>query len=130
MFSHVHVGSNDPARSKRFYDAILAVLGGGEGVKDPERDRYFYNHDGAMLIVGRPLDDGEATVSNGATIGFRVDSPEQGDEWVRAGVENGGTLIEDAPGIRDKGERGQIYLAYLRDPDGNKLCALKFMDRG
>ena len=55
MFSHVHVGSNDPARSKRFYDAVMAVLGGGEGVKDPERDRYFYNHDGAMLIVGSGL---------------------------------------------------------------------------
>ena len=128
MFSHVHVGSNDPARAKRFYDAIMAVLGGGEGVKDPERDRYFYNHDGAMLIVGKPLDGGEATVSNGATIGFRVDSPEQGDAWVRAGVENGGTLIEDAPGIRKK-TAGTLYLAYLRDPDGNKLCALKFMDR-
>ncbi|WP_230281409.1 VOC family protein [Croceicoccus sp. Ery15] len=128
MFSHVHIGSNDTARAKRFYDALIGALGGGEGAKDPDRDRYFYSHDGALLIVGAPLDEKEATVSNGSTIGFRVDSPEQGAAWVRAGLDHGGTLIEDAPGIRDRGARGQIYLAYLRDPDGHKLCAMKFME--
>ncbi|MCB1435302.1 MAG: VOC family protein, partial [Alphaproteobacteria bacterium] len=59
--------------------------------------------------------------------GFRVSSPEQGEEWYRAGIANGGTGVEDPPGIRDRGERGKMFLAYLRDPDGNKLCALRKM---
>jgi catechol 2,3-dioxygenase-like lactoylglutathione lyase family enzyme len=127
MFSHVHLGSNDVERSKKFYDAIMTALGGSDAMKDPARNRYFYSHKGAMLIVGEPLDQQAASPGNGLTIGFAVDSPEQGDAWYRAGVENGGTGIEDTPGIRQK-TAGQLYLAYLRDPDGNKLCALKRMD--
>lgn len=125
MFSHVHLGSNDVERSRKFYDAIMASIGGAPGVRDPERDRYFYNHKGAMLIVGEPLNGEAATHGNGMTIGFSVDSAEQGMAWYQAGCENGGTGIEDAPGVRDKGKRGDIFLAYLTDPDGNKLCALK-----
>lgn len=128
MFSHIHIGSNNVARARRFYDALMATLGAGAGVKDPDRDRYFYRHKGAMLIVGAPLNGEDATHGNGMTVGFAVDSPEQGDAWHKAGIENGGTSAEDPPGVRDRGERGQIYLAYLRDPDGNKLCALKFME--
>jgi catechol 2,3-dioxygenase-like lactoylglutathione lyase family enzyme len=128
MFSHVHLGSSDVERSKRFYDAVMGALGAAPGVKDAARNRYFWAHDGAMLIVGEPL-DGEAPVAgNGHTCGFRVASIEQGEAWHAAGLANGGTAIEDPPGIRDRGERGKIFLAYLRDPDGNKLCALKFMD--
>lgn len=129
MFSHVHIGSNDVERSRRFYDAIFAALGAGPGTKDPDRNRYFYRHDGAMLIVGEPLDKQPATAGNGMTIGFRIDSPEQGEAWFRAGVANGGTAIEDPPGVRKK-TAGTLFLAYLRDPDGNKLCVLKFMDEG
>ncbi len=127
MFSHIHLGSNDPERSRKFYDAIMAVLGGSPGIRDEARHRFFYNHNGAMLIVGEPLDKEEAAPGNGLTIGFAVDSPEQGDAWIAAGLANGGTADCDPPGIRDRGDRGDIYLAYMRDPDGNKLCALKFM---
>ena len=125
MFSHVHIGSNDPARAKKFYDAVFKALGGPEGVKADDRDRYFYMHEGAMFIVGAPLNGEPATTGNGVTIGFPVDSPEQGDAWHAAGLANGGTSVEDAPGIRDRGDRGHIYLAYMLDPDGNKLSALK-----
>jgi catechol 2,3-dioxygenase-like lactoylglutathione lyase family enzyme len=126
MFSHVHIGSNDVERSRRFYDALLAVIGGNPGVKDPARNRYFWHHGGAMLIVGEPLDGEPADRGNGYTIGFAVDGPDQGDAWHAAGLANGGTAAEEPPGVRERA-MGKIYLAYLRDPDGNKLCALKMM---
>ena len=57
---------------------------------------------------------------NGSTVGFSVDSQELGDAWHAAGIENGGSTCEDPPGLEDT----NIYLAYLRDPAGNKICAL------
>ena len=122
MFSHMTVGSSDPARSQRFYDALFAALGAQPGSQD-DKGRLIYRHKGAVFIVTPPLDGGAAKAGNGTTIGFAMDSPAQADAWHRAGVENGGTAIEDAPGIR-QGGFGPLYLAYLRDPDGNKLCAL------
>jgi catechol 2,3-dioxygenase-like lactoylglutathione lyase family enzyme len=129
MFSHVHLGSNDVERAKRFYDAIMDALGGAESWKDEDRNRWFWQREDAFLIVGEPLDTDQAQPGNGVTIGFNVDSPEQGDAWHAAGLAAGGTAIEDPPGIR-KRDAGGIYLAYLRDPDGNKLCALKMMPEG
>ncbi len=127
MFTHVHLGSNDVDRSKRFYDAVFDALGGANSWKDSDRNRWFWQKDNLFLVVGEPLDKLAANPGNGITIGFSVDSPEQGDAWHRAGLENGGVSVEDPPGIRDHSAEGGIYLAYLRDPDGNKLCALKFM---
>ena len=126
MFSHVMVGSDDIDRARTFYDALFAVVGAGPGTLDP-KGRAVYLHDGAMFIVTRPIDGGAATPGNGMTIGFTVDGPEQADAWHAAGVAHGGTAIEDAPGVRDMGSM-TLYLAYLRDPDGNKLCALHRMD--
>ena len=120
MFSHMMVGSNDLARSKRFYDALFVAMGGRAGSVDP-RGRLMYLHNGGVFMVAPPINGEPATHGNGATIGFTM-TPEQADAWHRAGVENGGTAIEDAPGIREMGPM-KLYLAYLRDPDGNKLCA-------
>ena len=125
MFSHVMIGSNDITRSKTFYDALFGAMGGKPGVQD-QKGRLIYTHGGGRLMVTKPIDGEPATGANGGTIGFAVDSSEQGDAWHKAGVENGGTAIEDAPGVRQSGS-GSIYLAYLRDPDGNKLCALHRM---
>lgn len=125
MFSHMMVGSNDLDRSKAFYDAVFAVLGGKPGRIDP-KGRVMYLHDGNIFMVTTPIDGAPATVSNGATIGFSVTGPEQAQAWHKAGVENGGTAIEEAPGVRS-GLGFDLYLAYLRDPDGNKLCALHRM---
>lgn len=122
MYSHLMVGSNDLARSKRFYDAVFRALGAGEGV-ETAKGSLIYRHDGSSFVVTRPLDGQPATHANGGTIGFKVTGPEQADAWHRAGVENGGTSIEDPPGLRDHGTN-KAYLAYLRDPDGNKLCAV------
>ncbi len=119
------IGSNDIARSKKFYDALLAAVGGKPGVQD-EKGRLIYAHNGGLLLVTKPIDGQAATHANGGTIGFAMTSPEQADAWHKAGVANGGTAIEDAPGVR-QGGFGKLYLAYLRDPDGNKLCALHRM---
>jgi len=125
MFSHVMIGSNDIVRSKAFYDALFAAMGGTPGVQD-QKGRLIYSHGGGRLLVTKPIDGKQATGANGGTIGFTVDGPEQADAWHKAGVENGGKAIEDAPGVR-QGASGGLYLAYLRDPDGNKLCALHRM---
>jgi catechol 2,3-dioxygenase-like lactoylglutathione lyase family enzyme len=121
MFSHMMVGSNDIDRSKKFYDATFGAIGGKPGITD-EKGRLIYMHNGGMFLVTKPIDGKPATAGNGCTIGFAM-TPEQADAWHAAGVEAGGTAIEDAPGIREGG-MGKLYLAYLRDPDGNKLCAL------
>jgi catechol 2,3-dioxygenase-like lactoylglutathione lyase family enzyme len=126
MFSHVMVGSNDIERSMRFYNAVLGVLGAGEPIRNQARtghQRLFYRHDGATFCVTEPINDREATVANGGTIGFKCISPEQVVRFHDAAVEHGGTSIEEAPGLRE-GSLGALYLAYVRDPDGNKLCAL------
>jgi catechol 2,3-dioxygenase-like lactoylglutathione lyase family enzyme len=126
MFSHVMVGSNDIERSKRFYDAVLGVLGAGE----PQRNlsstghaRLFYRHDGGTFCVSEPINGEAASFANGGTIGFKCSSPDQVREFHDVAIAHGGTSIEDPPGLRE-GRLGAMHLAYVRDPDGNKLCAL------
>ncbi|MEO7690057.1 MAG: VOC family protein [Sphingomonas sp.] len=125
MYSHMMVGSNDIARSKTFYDALFGAVGGKPGITD-EKGRLIYMHNGGIFLVSPPINGEPACHANGGTIGFAMSSPEQADAWHKAGAENGGTPIEDAPGVRT-GAMGALYLAYLRDPDGNKLCALHRM---
>jgi catechol 2,3-dioxygenase-like lactoylglutathione lyase family enzyme len=125
MFSHVMVGVNNIEESRAFYDEIFKVLGADPGKMYPNlsgQKRYFYNFKGTTFCITEPIDGKPATVSNGATIGFNIDNTEQGDAWHKAGIENGGISIEEAPGIRNYG-KFSMYLAYLRDPTGNKLCA-------
>ena len=119
MYSHMMVGSNDIERSKKFYDATFKAIGGREGIVDP-KGRLMYLYNNSAFLVTQPIDGQPATAGNGCTVGFSM-TPEQADAWHKAGVENGGTAIEDPPGER---EGSGMYLAYLRDPDGNKLCAL------
>lgn len=125
MFSHITVGSNDIARSRRFYDAVFGAIGGAPAVEN-DRGQLVYMNRGGLLIVTQPIDGNAATFANGGTIGFTIDSPEQADAWHAAGVAAGGKAIEDPPGVREMGGR-RMYLAYLRDPDGNKLCAVHWM---
>ncbi len=124
MYSHIMVGSNDLERSKTFYDAVLGVLGAGEPMRDGER--LFWMTPAGIFSVSKPINGEPATPGNGSTIGFVMDSPEQADAWHAAGVANGGATCEEPPGVREGG-MGALYLAYMRDPDGNKLCALKRM---
>ena len=109
MYSHNMVGSNDLARSKQFYDATFKAIGGNEGILD-EKGRLIYMHNGGIFLVTQPIDGQPATAGNGCTIGLAMDSPEQADAWHAAGVANGGTAIEDPPGVREGG-MGALYLA-------------------
>lgn len=127
MFNHIMVGTNDIARAQRFYDA---VLGGVLGAPAPMRNvnatghvRLFYRHAGNTFSVVEPINGEPATVANGSTIGFKCDSPEQVKAFHDTAVAHGGTSIEDPPGLRE-GNLGPLFLAYVRDPDGHKLCAL------
>ena len=126
MFSHVVLGSNDIERSKRFYDAVLGIFGAGEPfvTKAPTgQPRLFYRHDGSTLGITVPINGEAASCANGGTLGFKCSSPEQVKLFHDTAVAHGGTSIEDPPGLRE-GAMGAMHLAYVRDPDGNKLCAL------
>ena len=124
MFSHIMIGTNDLDRAKSFYDAVLGALGVAPGAVD--RHRVFYRTRTGVFSVSLPINGEPATVANGGTIGFACNSAEQADAWHTAGLAHGGTSCEDPPGVRD-GSVGKLYLAYLRDPDGNKICALQRM---
>ncbi len=121
MFSHVMLGVNDLEASKKFYDALLGTLDVKPGFAN--KNRYFYRSPTGTFAITTPINGEPACHGNGSTIGFNVTSPEQGDAFHAAGIANGGTACEEPPGFRD-GPAGKLYLAYLRDPDGNKICAL------
>jgi len=121
MFSHIMIGTNDLDRAKGFYDAVLGALGMPPGTVD--RHRIFYRTPSGVFAVSLPINGEPATFANGGTVGFACASPELADAWHAAGVANGGVSCEDPPGWR-QGAVGRLYLAYLRDPDGNKLCGL------
>jgi catechol 2,3-dioxygenase-like lactoylglutathione lyase family enzyme len=124
MFSHLMIGTNDLERAKAFYDPLLATLGVPPAMVDGHR--IFYRTATGVFCVTKPINGEPATVANGATIGFVAESPEQADRWHAAGLAAGGATCEDPPGIRE-GRAGKLYLAYLRDPDGHKLCAVHRM---
>ncbi|GHF31254.1 hypothetical protein GCM10017044_28420 [Kordiimonas sediminis] len=125
MFSHVMLGANDIAESKKFYDATLGVLGYKPGVID-EKGRCFYYEKSGIFCLSVPIDGEPASCGNGSTIGFGAETTDLIDAWHKAGLENGGTAIEDPPGVRSSPVKS-LYLAYLRDPAGNKVCALHVM---
>ena len=126
MFSHIMVGSNDIERSKRFYDAVLATLGASEphrNVNGTGNTRLFYRHNGGSFGISEPINGEPASVANGSTIGFSCTSPEQVKAFHDAAIANGGTSIEQPPGLRES-KMGAMHLGYVRDPDGNKICAV------
>lgn len=126
MFSHIMLGANDVAQSKEFYDATMQALGHCPGVMD-DRGRCFYFEKTGVFSLSKPIDGQPASCGNGSTIGFVADSPEMVDAWHAAGLKHGGKAIEDPPGVRE-GAGKKMYLAYLRDPSGNKVCALYRMN--
>ncbi|MEM7188569.1 MAG: VOC family protein [Pseudomonadota bacterium] len=128
MFSHIMIGSSDIPRSKKFYDALLGVTGCAP-VEPDDKGRLRYVHDGGVLMITPPIDGNPATGANGGTIGFKMPDPEQVHAWHDVGCANGGTTCEDPPGERNNNGR-RLYLAYMRDPDGNKLCALHLISAG
>ncbi len=128
MFSHVVLGADDVGAAKRFYDAVLGALGIPQGAID-DRGRLFYRHSGGVLGITRPLNGDPACGANGGTVGFAANSTDEVHAWHEAGLAHGGTAVEDPPGPREMNGR-TLYLAYLRDPSGNKICALHRVARG
>ncbi len=120
MFSHIMIGTNDLDRAKSFYDTVLATLDVPPAIID--RHRIFYRTRTGVFSVSKPINGEPATIANGGTIGFAASSPEQVHAWHNAGLAAGGATCEEPPGLREGGSG--FYLAYLRDPDGNKICAL------
>ena len=126
MFSHIMLGANDINAAKRFYDAILGELGHEPGEMNAGgRVVYVIKRNVLMLTV--PIDGNTVRAGNGSTIGFSAAEQKFVDSWHRTGLLNGGQTIEDPPGLRE-GAAGQLYLAYLRDPSGNKICAMHRID--
>lgn len=123
MFSHIMVGANNVEEAKKFYDAILGTLGHEPGVID-DKGRCFYFTKSGIFSITKPIDGQPASHGNGSTVGFAAADPAAADAWHIAGLANGGTACEDPPGVRGG---SNLYLAYLRDPSGNKLCALHRM---
>ena len=126
MFSHVMVGAADLEKSKKFYDAVLGTLGVEPGAANGTR--YFYRTKTGMFAITKPINGAAASGANGGTVGFAATDTKAVDAFHAAGVANGGTTCEDPPGVRD-GAAGKLYLAYLRDPSGNKICAMHRMPK-
>ena len=122
MFSHIMLGADDLDAAKTFYDAVLGALGATPG-RLGDNGRLLNMHDGGRFILTRPINGKPASCANGGTTGFRANSTGAVDAWHAAGVTHGGASCEDPPGVRESG-MGKLYLAYLRDPDGNKLCGV------
>jgi len=121
MFSHIMVGANDVPQAKVFYDAVLGALGHDPGVID-NKGRCFYRTKTGIFSISKPINGEPASHGNGSTVGFAAASPAAADAWHAAGLAHGGTTCEDPPGVRNGATK--LYLAYLRDPSGNKICAL------
>jgi len=122
MFSHIMIGANDIEASRKFYDAALGALGVTPGTLDP-KGRVWWRTAGGNFAISLPIDGAPASCANGGTIGFAAASPEAANAFHEAGLAHGGTAIEDPPGTRES-PFGALHLAYLRDPAGNKVCAM------
>jgi len=119
MLTHVMVGTNDFAKANAFYEASLGALGiAGQNMGDRA---FFSDGEGPAFGVGSPADGNPASSANGGTIGFRAQDAAAVDAFHAAGLSHGGSDA-GAPGVRENSP-GKMYGAYLRDPDGNKICA-------
>jgi catechol 2,3-dioxygenase-like lactoylglutathione lyase family enzyme len=126
MLNHVMIGSNDIERTKKFYNAVLTVLGAGAPmahVNETGQTRLFYIHDGSTFSISEPINGEPVSIANGSTIGFVCDSPEQVKAFHDAAIANGGVSVEDPPGPRG-GTMGVMHLCYFLDPDGHKICGI------
>jgi len=121
MFNHVLVGTNDLERARAFYDSVMAALGHSNSAS-AQAPVLSYRCGEQGFAVRAPRNGEDATFANGGTIGFRAKNTDEVDAFHRAGLANGGT-DDGAPGVRPD-SFGQPYIAYLRDPDGNKICAM------
>ena len=123
MISHVHVGVDDFGRAFAFYDVVLPVLGLALRFRDPERGWAGWQTPGVarpLFLVGRPFDGRKASPGNGQMIALLAADRATVDRAHAVALAAGGS-DEGAPGLRPR-YHADYYGAYLRDPEGNKLC--------
>ncbi len=123
MLSHVHVGIGDFDRAFAFYAPLLAELGRILRFCDPEKRWAGWQAAGSvrpLFLIGAPFDGGPATPGNGQMVALPAPSREAVDRAYALAIANGGTC-EGQPGLRPH-YHPHYYGAYVRDPDGNKLC--------
>lgn len=116
--THVTLGSSDLTRSRAFYDKVFATVGLTHKMDTPRG--MLYGGGSANVMICTPLNGEPASFGNGSTLGLSADSRQAVDDFHAAGLASGGTC-EGAPGPRPFSP--DAYGAYLRDPDGNKICA-------
>jgi catechol 2,3-dioxygenase-like lactoylglutathione lyase family enzyme len=121
MFTHIFLGANNIEASRKFYDAALGALGHAPG--NGTDTRCVYRTGTGTFGITLPINGEPATFGNGSTFGFLAKSEAEVDAFHAAGVANGGVTCEDPPGHR-KNPAFSYYIAYLRDPAGNKICAM------
>ena len=127
IISHITLGTNDKARSARFYDAVLGAIGFTRLPKPPEKP-LAYERDGQMptIYIYTPADGKPATWGNGTHVAFIAETRRQVHEFHERALANGGA-DEGAPGPRPH-YGPNYYAAYVRDPEGNKLQAVCYAD--
>lgn len=122
IFTHVVLGANDVAQSRKFYDATLAPLG-VKNLGAMGDNAFLYGVDQPEFLITSPRDGNSACLANGGTVGFAAPTRAAVRAFHAAALSNGGT-DEGAPGPRSF--TPTAYAAYVRDPVGNKLCAYCF----
>ena len=122
MLNHVMVGSNDIERSKRFYDAVLPIV--GILPLSEAADGVGYSCGTFHFSMQVPIDGKPASVGNGSHIAFGVENRGMVDRFYAAALAHGGTS-DGAPGLRPEYD-GNYYGAFVRDPDGNKIEAVTY----
>lgn len=121
MIAYTTVGVNDMERAIRFYDAAFGPLGAVRDTTSPTWTGYSRSGDRGKFFLTRPFDRAEATHGNGTMLAFLVEDRAAIDAFHAAALQQGGAC-EGPPGVRE-GMNPVFYAAYVRDPDGNKLCA-------
>ena len=121
MIAYSTFGVNDMDRAIAFYDAIFAPLGGKRDNTSPTWTGYSRPGDRAKFFLTQPWDKAQATYGNGVMLAFLAEDRAAIDAFHAAALAAGGA-DEGPPGVRE-GMNPVFYAAYVRDPDGNKLCA-------
>lgn len=121
IFTHVVVGTNDVARARTFYDTVLATLGIKRVMNFDNAS--LWGTDGPEFMVTKPGNGQPATHANGGTVSFLAPSRAAVHEFHKTALANGATC-EGQPGPRSF--TPTAYAAYVRDPDGNKICTYCF----
>ena len=122
MIGYVMVGTNNLDQSIKFYDELLEVLDLERTEKDDVCAGYSQKNNNGKIefYVTKPFNKEKATVGNGSQISFQTSSRELVDKFHDVGIKLGGAS-EGSGGERPEGSG--VYYSYIRDLDGNKICA-------